>query len=1155
MTTKIIDNNRLRLADAILEQAPKYKQIAIATGYWDLPGFQLLKDALSNYESVRILIGQEPLPPAYAKALDLENLDETFPEVQMKSSLSGLEHKKELRDAAKTLKNWIHEGRVEVKIYRGTFLHAKAYILGDGHGAEAIGIIGSSNFTAAGLTRNLELNALEDDVQKVTYSPVNEMQPHSHLSWFNSLWSDPMSENWNGKFTEILEASPMGDLTFSEYHMYIRALYEIYSDELVPQASTGGELEEILYSFQLRNSKLLLNKLARNGVAMLADSVGLGKTITAGAVIKTYIDDFGANRVYVIAPASLTAQWKTELADAFGLVSGFEVISMQDVGKLREARELDKYAGVDLFVIDEAHNLRSGVGSRFEELQDWFSDNPDCHVLLLTATPINNSLKDIKSQIQLGAKGKLQSFPVVYPTEAKIEVIDFYEAIDRLNAEIKRAVKANKQPDYTKVNHVMRQGLRHFLVRTTRKGIEKEFGGVKTHDGKLLKFPSSEVIPTEYSFSADLVNKLNDYLESQKDVFGGHSVNKLDVDWLLDLTQRAEHPLDTISKNASAFKQSEATSPFESIFQCLLLLGFAPYKSEIYKQKFLGKDIDTIRGYSLSNEERFLISSQLSIHNMLRVTLLKRLESSQFALRTSLENYRSRITQFLQLLDIGKIAKMKDLSKVVDLFEDSDPDGIPDLETQDDYELQEADPKVFDLDKLREDLGRDLEVLKVLLAMCRELEAQDDKLESFAQLLEKIEAQEPGKKVLVFSYYSDTVKYLREKLAGRVSVNNFAAKAAFTDGQTKSQINDLAKRFSPVSKKASEELLHQGELQYLIATDVLSEGQNLQDCGLIVNFDLHWNPVRMIQRNGRINRLGSQFTKVQIYNMHPDQDLNVYLSLVERLQLKIEQINNSIGNDQSILGEDANPIDFVDLYDPDKASEVAEGLDDDSEMLSEDEFVLDLRDFDANASESDRRLVSMISEGKWGYLPAHGQATIGRVESLNLVRIQGKYEQTAKEFKNYLFVKSSDTFGVVETVKALQAIRAPKTAISRVTDNILLDRDEIAKKSRQVAKIQAKKKVSFFRFTPTVNLALDRVLAVRPDLNLVDALQRVHTVQAEKRGRKLVRAINAGFQKFGVLNTSVVTDVESFVQWMSKYEVPTPIFDDQSIRGVLHFAK
>ena len=128
----------------------------------------------------------------------------------------------------------------------------------------------------------------------------------------------------------------------------------------------------------------------------------------------------------------------------------------------------------------------------------------------------------------------------------------------------------------------------------------------------------------------------------------------------------------------------------------------------------------------------------------------------------------------------------------------------------------------------------------------------------------------------------------------------------------------------------------------------------------------------------------------------------------------------------------------------------------------------------------------MISEGKWGYLPAHGQATIGRVDSLNLVRIQGKYEQTAKEFKNYLFVKSSDTFGVVETVKALQAIRAPKTAISRVTDNILLDRDEIAKKSRQVAKIQAKKKEQ-------------------------------------------------------------VQDPYSFRC--------TPIFDDQSIRGVLHFAK
>lgn len=1156
MTTKIIDNNRLTLADALLDAAPNFKQIAIATGYWDLPGFQLLKDALASYESVRILIGQEPLPPAYAKALDLENLDETFPEAQMKASLAGLEQKQELRDAAKTLKQWIADGRVEVKIYRGAFLHAKAYILGDGQGASAVGIIGSSNFTSAGLTRNLELNASEDDLQKVTFHPQNEAQPHSHLSWFNSIWDDPKSELWNGKFTEILEASPMGDRTFSQYHMYIKALYEIYGDELVPQASTGNELEEILYSFQLRNSKLLLNKLARNGVAMLADSVGLGKTITAGAVIKTYIDEFSANRVYVIAPASLTSQWKTELAEAFGLVSGFEVISMQDVGKLREARELDKYAGVDLFVVDEAHNLRSGVGARFEELQDWFSDNPDSHVLLLTATPINNSLKDIKSQIQLGAKGKLQSFPVVYPTEAKVEVIDFYEAIDRLNGEIKRAVKANKQPDYKKVNHVMRQGLRHFLVRTTRKGIEKEFGGVKTHDGKLLKFPDSEVLPTEYSFSPGLVNELNNFLEASKQQLGGQSVQKLNVDWLLDLTQRAEHPLDSIARDLAAFKTEAAASPFESIFQCLLLLGFAPYKSEIYKHKFLGKDIDTIRGYNLTNEERFLVSSQLSIHNMLRVTLLKRLESSQFALRTSLENYKARITQFTQLLDIGKIAKVKDMATVIDLFDDTAAEGGEIHEDIADYELQNADPKVFNLDKLRDDLKRDMEILTVLISMCQKLEAQDDKLAAFAQLLTTIEAETPGTKVLVFSYYADTINYLREKLPAKVSsIAGFSSKAGFTDGQTKAQINDLAKRFSPISKKASAELLQQGELQFLLATDVLSEGQNLQDCGLIINFDLHWNPVRMIQRNGRINRLGSQFSKVQIFNMHPDQDLNAYLALVERLQIKIEQINNSIGNDQSILGEAANPIDFVDLYDRDKASKVADGLDDDPEMLSEDEFVLDLRDFDATASEADRRLVSMISQGKWGYLPNDSQNAIGKVSSLSLIRIQGKYEQTNKEFKNYLFVKSLETFGVVETFKALRAIKAPKTEIQRVPDNIHLDRDEIAKKARQVARVHAKRKVSFFRVTPTVDVALDRVAAVRPDLNFVNALQRVHTVQAEKRGRKLVRAVNGGFQKFGVLSPALLADVEAFIQSMSQYEVPTPVFDDQAIRGVLHFAK
>jgi ERCC4-related helicase len=250
------------------------------------------------------------------------------------------------------------------------------------------------------------------------------------LSWFNALWDDPKSELWDGKFTAILEASPMGDLTFSQYHMYIKALYEIYGDELVGEISLDQDVENILYAFQSRNAKLLQQKLEKMGVAILADSVGLGKTITAGAILKHYIDNKDASRIYIIAPASLTQQWSKELGEVFKLVTGFEIISLQDVQKIKQARELDQYAPVDLFIVDEAHNLRSGGGSRFDELLDWFSDNPESHVLLLTATPINNSLKDLKNQIQLGAKGKLHSVKVTYKTESRTEVIDFFDAIE-----------------------------------------------------------------------------------------------------------------------------------------------------------------------------------------------------------------------------------------------------------------------------------------------------------------------------------------------------------------------------------------------------------------------------------------------------------------------------------------------------------------------------------------------------------------------------------------------------------------------------------------------------------------------------------------------------------------------------------------------------
>jgi len=1169
MLPKIIDNKRKQLGDTLKEISQSHDCLSIATGYWDLPGLQIVFENIKNYKSIRLIIGQEPLAPRFAKALNINEPEKTFPEYDFRANLIDLEQKQEFRDLVFATKQLINEGRLEVRIYRRSFLHAKAYIFGNYDSPTAVGVIGSSNFTRAGLTSNSELNALEDDHRIVKFQPHNDTDEYGHLSWFDTIWDDELTEKWNGKFSELLGNSPVGDVVYSPYDMYIKTLYELYSDEIVEDTKLSDETNDILFDFQQRNAKLLLKKLKKHGLAMLADSVGLGKTITAGAVIKHYIEENNAKRIYVIAPASLTEQWHEDLAKVHKLFNGFEVISMQDMRKIQKARAIDRYAPVDLFVIDEAHNLRNDASQRHQELLEWFSDNPDSKVLLVTATPINNSLIDFVNQIQLAAKGSLESFPVVFPTSKKNDVIDFYEAVKRLSSEMKQAENKGEKPDFNKVNRIMRQGLRHFLVRTTRKGIENEFGGLRGADGVMKTFPKTSVTPSPYSFSTNLGNSINNVIDNSMHVFNGQDPRILDVDSLLEQTQRTQHPLDLI--NDIAHTESDYTSNvFVNVFQILLLLGFSPYRSETYQHRFYGKKPEGLKQFKLSADESFTLQSQMSVHNMLRVTLLKRLESSQYALRRSLENYQEKLDYFILNLDRGHIVKFKDMREIQDKFGD-DLDVVlrhnETSEKEDQIDLIVADPEKYNIEALRADLQKDKTLLAVLIELCQALGANDDKLVAFSELLTKIiHEQKSGKKVLVFSYYADTISYLRDTLPSFVNIDNFSQKSAFTSGENKVNIDSIVKRFSPKSKGASD-VTANNEIDYLFSTDVLSEGQNLQDCGTLINFDLHWNPVRMIQRNGRINRLGSEFDSVSIYNMHPETSLESYLKLVSRLEQKIDRIKNTIGTDQSILGESENPIEYIDdieneannqeeiigLYDKDGATAAYNNLDDDEGFLSEDEYILDLRHFIKEASDEDKDRVIGIPLGKWGYFPEDSRKDLLASSVLSLTRARGTTTDSETDFETHIFVETTDTTQPIETIEALKYIRTSKNENERQPDKIGSDRELIKRRTMSVAKTQAIKRRSPFKATPSITRVLDALALTIPELNVRLALNNIVTKQDQRSVKRLFDAANLNLKANGQILPNTIAGFEKAVRKLEQYtnderEVTT-------VDGLLYYAK
>lgn len=1169
MLPKIIDNTRKQLGDTLNEIAPSHEHLSIATGYWDLPGLQIVFENIKNYKSIRLIIGQEPLAPRFARALNINEPEATFPEVDFQQNLVDLEQRQEFRDLVYATKQLITDGRLEVRIYRRSFLHAKTYIFGNYESQSAVGVIGSSNFTRAGLTANTELNALEDDHRIVKFQPRNDTDEYGHLSWFNTIWNDELTEKWNGKFSELLGNSPVGDVVYSPYDMYIKTLYELYTDEIVEDTQLSEETSDILFDFQQRNAKLLLNKLDKHGLAMLADSVGLGKTITAGAVIKHYIEEKNAKRIYVIAPASLTEQWREDLAKVHSLFTGFEVISMQDMRKIEKARAIDQYAEVDLFVIDEAHNLRNDASQRHQELLDWFSENSDSKVLLLTATPINNSLTDFVNQIQLAAKGSLESFPVVYPTSKKNEVIDFFEAVKRLSSEMKQAENKGEKPDFNKVNRIMRQGLRHFLVRTTRKGIEREFGGLKSSDGSMRTFPKTSVTPSPYTFSDSLGEAISNVINNNLHIFGGQNPRKFDVDSLLEQTQRTKHPLDLINDIART-DADYTNNVFVNVFQVLLLLGFSPYRSETYQHRFHGKTPEELKQFKLSPDESFALQSQMSVHNMMRVTLLKRLESSQYALRRSLENYQRKLDYFVQKLDQGHIIKFKDMQEIQNKFGD-DLDAVlqhnETAESDDQITMIPADPEKYNIAALRADLEKDNAVLSVLIELCQALGSNDDKLTAFSELLTKIiREQKAGKKVLVFSYYADTINYLRETLPSFVNLDNFSQKAAFTSGENKANIESIVKRFSPKSKGGTD-VTDENSIDYLFATDVLSEGQNLQDCGTLINFDLHWNPVRMIQRNGRINRLGSEFESVYIYNMHPETNLESYLKLVSRLESKIDRIKHTIGTDQSILGEDENPIEYIDdvesettqqdttldLYDGDKATETFSNLGDDEEFLSEDEYILDLRRFIRDASDEDKARVIGIPVGKWGYLPQSSRQDILAPSVLALTRARGTTTDSETEFETHIFVETTETTQPVETIEALKHIRAELSNDTRQADKITADRELIKRRTLSVAKAQAVKRQSPFKTTPSITRVLDALYIITPGLDVRSTLNSIVTKQDQRLVKKLFDAANRDLKTQGQILPNTIAGFEKAVRRLEQFSSDEK--EVTTVEGLLYYAK
>ncbi|WP_417374554.1 helicase-related protein [Gimesia maris] len=881
----VIDNQTSRLTDILndLLVDTAGKPVDIATAYFTVSGYRLVKEQLQATGAFRLLLGSElqtgidvGLKPSAAAI-----------KAQLQGDLEAELFSEETLRLVEDLIAFLRTEKVQVRLYERGFLHAKAYLfhqdrVGPDNLADRLrpyaAIVGSSNFTGPGLQSNRELNLVhrvitqeesaidQEAAKRVEYldyihnrdmsadpagvdvpaesrrfikSEVGARAITDLMKWYETQWAD--SSDFKEVMIDLLDASKFGTKEYTPYEVYMKALLEYFRDELGEDSPELGRSAVELAEFQEDAVKKARRVLARYDGVLIADSVGLGKTWVG----KKLLEDYAYHRrqkALVVCPASLRDMWKKELA---GATIAAEVVGMEALG--RDGFDTRKYGDCDVILMDESHNFRNDKSNRYIALDSIIQlnggrgrDGERKKLILLSATPINNDLYDLSNQIRLFTQNQPDYF-----REAGIG--DF-------NAYFRRARKLTNNEGQA-AGIVLFNLLEEIMVRNTRPYIKVAYPNA-TINGKQVVFPNRRLHTVTYNLGT---------------TFGGL---------------------------------------YEEIVAAIDELSLAPYKLEAYR-----------KSSSISDEQEhdWETGREMALIGIFKTRFLKRLESSVEAFRLSLKRALTFEETYKDYLLDGRVVTSKDFHKAMRFLSHDEEDDLAAGSVADNLdavaeakEYIESLPTVnlndFNLRDLSHDVENDVRLLRDLYDKTASMAESDGKL---ARLKELLNGDLKGKKVLIFSSFKDTSRYLHGSLnqdSAWLASAGYPNVRRIDSGNPPDERGAILSQFAPIGSGDSEPPEH--EIDILVSTDVLSEGQNLQDCGTIINYDLTWNPVRLVQRNGRIDRLGSPHSDITIHNMFPEQELEALLHLVERLSTRISTIDDLGLLDASVLGEVVHPRTF-----------------------------------------------------------------------------------------------------------------------------------------------------------------------------------------------------------------------------------------------------
>ena len=877
----------------------------IAVGYFFIGGFGAVADDLARLDKVRILVGRTDRQVLEEVALGLQQhqalrarLDvdalvrrsqrsqiaqETVARVA--EGVAVLPQEQGTEAAVSKLRDMVSLGKVEVRAYLRSPLHVKAYLCWyDNHAEPGAAVVGSSNLTLAGFAGNTELNV------RVT----GDAEMAALREWFDALWGD--SEDISADLVTELERSWVLAKT-PPYHVYLKALYELYYTDV-----GGGELtvpprDQELANFQLDAVRRGLAMIEAYGGCYIGDVVGLGKTFIGAELLRQLRVSYpNEGPPLILCPARLKPMWEV-FNERFAL--GAEVVSHSMIAAPAEAEfdeELGRYVdaaqpghGIVLdqtyrnrgpVLVDEAHNFRN-INRRSRGLASYL-ESGDHKVILLSATPQNLGPMDIYRQLRLflhDTEHGLNVEPVsldAYFHNAQ-EWLAYRALYENYEAEF-GAWQASGSvgapplpPDKPKVPKAeIDQVLLPVFIRRRRKDIRDLYGDTALVGGKPVRFP----------------------------------------DPVLD---NVEYRLDKVYAKAGPLSEMEAL--------------LRTHKAARYRAtEYIREEAKT------KPEYRDLFRAGDRIARLMGVLLLKRLESSIEAFRSTLRSLMTSNRNFREALASGFVPIGSTATRLL-AGQSFDVDDLLEVLRQEEQRRQQAgserDTLVhtaadFDIDRWTRDLDADRDVLKDILGRVEDIGPEDDdKLRALRDFLARPEVQTG--KVLVFSEAETTVEYIYREL----NPNGQQTHIARLTGSTSQDAERVVKRFSPTWNLGAREAMPGPEIRVLLTTDIVSEGQNLQDCACVLNYDLHWNPVRLIQRFGRVDRIGTEHEVINLHNMWPDVAVDAELSLTQRLHRRIQSFHDLIGLDSKLLSdaERLNASAMYRIYEGKTLPEMDDGLD------------------------------------------------------------------------------------------------------------------------------------------------------------------------------------------------------------------------------------